>query len=205
MKQLFTIGKEEIETLYTDIFFVNVHRLFRDDRTYKMDKRTAAIERDWGCYLFDNQKLALFGKFWLGSVGIEGDIGLVVPPAKRDVDMLGYSIASDEFDSWSFLKCVTIPENNYRVSIRLSFSRSTFFDRPEDVVIAIDEQEVGEMTESLTRWCLWKYPQAEDSIEASWNALWKVYQDVLQAEIADERLDPFRTTSRFRNHLRLDR
>ena len=158
----FTLNTQPQEVLKTSLFFVNREKLIR-----------AYTHPDYfKNYEIRPGELGLRGELWMGAVGLEGDFGLLIPPAKRDIDAMGYSIQRGEWDWWRFLSCITIPRGNYNVALSLSFSHETFFDASQDIVCCLEpdrmKREVGEI-------CTGFSPDTSSVVEA-WNAVWKVFQ-----------------------------
>lgn len=158
----FAVKTQPQEVLKTGVFLVDREKLL-------------------GAYLNPNDfknyeilpgKLGLRGEFWMGAVGLEGDFGLLIPPAKRNIDAIGYSIQLGEWDWWRFLSCITIPRGNYNVALSFSFSHETFFDASQDIVCCLEpdrmKREAGEI-------CTGFSPDTSSVVEA-WNAIWKVFQ-----------------------------
>ncbi len=175
-----SIAMNENEVLTTEPFSVSINKLFQHDPFYSKSENLASLEGYMGHYCTQSGRLVLEGEFWLGSVGIEGNITLIVPPAKKDIELLGYSVNKGEIDRWVFLTCLTIPENDGNVSIRLAYARNTFFDRPEDVVVKIDSKMIGDEVERITRWCIDQ--DKDESIEEAWNGLWRIFERILEAQ-----------------------
>lgn len=175
-----SIVMNKIEVLTTGPFSVSINKLFQHDPFYSKSENLPSLEQDMGYYCTQSGRLELEGEFWLGSVGIEGNITLIVPPAKEDIEALGYSVNKGERDRWNFLTCLTIPENDGNVSIRLAYARSTFFERPEDVVVNIDSTMIGSEVECITRWCIDQ--DNDESIQEAWNGLWRLFERILDAQ-----------------------
>jgi hypothetical protein len=78
------------------------------------------------------------GRFWIGRIGIEGELSLFIPPAKKNIDILGYSRSEGECDWWGFLSCTTIPANKNITSVFSSFDQEIYFDRPHDIIYRLE-------------------------------------------------------------------
>ena len=126
--------------------------------------------------------IALRGEMWMGAVGLEGDFGLLIPPADRDVDVIGYSIKEGEWDWWRFLSCITVPKGDYEVAMLFSFSNETFFDMSQDVACRLEPERLNEERGFIST----DYSPDTSSVDEAWGALWRVFQRELDARIADD-------------------
>ena len=166
----FTLNVRQQEILKTSTFFVDREKLLR----------CYAYPDDYVRYEPLPGKLGLRGEMWMGAVGLEGDFGLLIPPAKRDVDAFGYSIKRGEWDWWRFLSCVTIPRGNFNVALSLSFSHETFFDTSQNVVCCLESEQLKDGDYKI---CTHFSPDTSSVAEA-WNAAWQVFQKELGAHVA---------------------
>ncbi len=166
----FTLTGRQQEILKTSIFFVDREKLLG----------SYAHPDDFVRYEPLPGKLGLRGEMWMGSVGLEGDFGLLIPPAKRNMDAFGYSIKRGEWDWWRFLSCVTIPRGNFNVALSLSFSHETFFDASQDVVCCLESEKLKGYADKI---CTDFSPEFSSVAEA-WNAVWLVFQRELGAHVA---------------------
>jgi hypothetical protein len=165
MKSLIISRPQEI--LKTSIFFVDPEKLMRSRDN----------PRNWETI---QGKMGLRGELWMGAVGVEGTFGLLIPPAKHDIEAIGYSIKWGEWDWWAFLSCVTLARGSYKVAVSLSFSHGTFFDLSQDIVCCLEEDQLGEeMGDLMTH----TYPETS-SIAVAWEALWRIFQREFAAELA---------------------
>jgi len=166
----FTLKTQPQEVLKTSLFFVNREKLIRaytDPDSFKN-------------YEIRSGELGLRGELWMGAVGLEGDFGLLIPPAKRDIDAIGYSIQRGEWDWWRFLSCITIPRGNYNVALSFSFSHETFFDASQDIVCCLEPDHLkGEGGEICTG-----FSPDTTSVAEAWSAVWKVFQREFDAQLA---------------------
>jgi len=168
----FTLNSQQQEILKTSIFFVDRERLLS----------SYAYPEDFIRYEIIPGRLGLRGNMWMGAVGLEGDFALLIPPAKRDIDAVGYSINWGEWDWWGFLSCITIPRGNFNVALSLSFSHETFFDLSQDVVCCLEPEHLKDEAHQI---CTHFSPDTSSVAEA-WNAIWKVLQRELGAHVAGD-------------------
>ena len=166
----FKLQNKPQEILKTDAFFVNRNKLLR----------SYPHPSDFLGYEIEPGKLGLRGEMWMGAVGLEGDLALLIPPAKRDIDAIGYSIQRGQYDWWRFLSFITVPRGNFRVAISLSFSHETFFDLSQDVVCCIEPDHLGIDERQI---CTHFSPDTSPVSDA-WNALWKVFEREFSAQVA---------------------
>lgn len=167
----FTLQTQPQEVLKTGIFLVDREKLLR---SYTYPDAYIGYEIQPG-------KLGLRGEFWMGSVGLEGDLGLLIPPAKRDIDVIGYSIQRGEWDWWRFLSCITIPRGGYKVALSFSFSDQTFFDASQDVVSLIEFDQMKEEAGLIST----SFSPDTTSVADAWSAVWKVFQREFLASEAE--------------------
>jgi hypothetical protein len=126
--------------------------------------------------------IALRGAMWMGAVGLEGDFSLLIPPAKRDIDAIGYSIKWGEWDWWRFLSCITIPKGDYRVAMLFSFSNHTFFDMSQNIACYLEPERLEEETGFIST----HSSPDTSSVDEAWTALWGVFQREFDARIAGD-------------------
>lgn len=166
----FKIENKPQEILKTNTFFVNREMLLRSH----------PHPNDFLEYEIEPGKLALRGEMWMGAVGLEGELGLLIPPAKRNIDEIGYSIQWGQYDWWRFLSFITIPRGKFSVAISFSFSHETFFDLSQDVVCCIESEKLGTDERQI---CTHFSPDTTPVSDA-WHALWKVLQREFSAHVA---------------------
>jgi hypothetical protein len=158
----FTVNMQSQEVLKTCVFFVDREKLLRE---YPHPENFKTYEILPG-------KIGLRGEFWMGAVGLEGDLGLLIPPAKRDVNGIGYSIRRGEWDWWRFLSCITLPRGNFKLAFLLSFSHETFFDASQDVVCSLESHQLQNESQLI---CTYFSPETT-SVSVAWGALWNVLE-----------------------------
>lgn len=188
------IRQEQHEVLYTDYFFVSAPKLFKNCEVYgdghdEKNFNLESFDRDWSPYYFGSRRLALAASLWQGPVGIEGELELAVPPAKKSLDTFGYSISEGELDRWDFLRLSALPAGEGKVHFLLSFARMTFFDRPEDVIHKFDFRLVDQERDLVI---------GALGLRQGWEGLWNIFVQALDAEYADQSLDQLRQRP-FRN------
>ena len=104
---------------------------------------------DWRNYEAENGVLRFSCEARLGIVGIEGTLGLWIPPVDYDVDAWEASRAAGEGDWWACLNFLTVPSGDagHVPQIVVYFGPTTFFDRSLEVIKTIklqDEECVSE-------------------------------------------------------------
>lgn len=125
-------------------------------------------------------KLGLRGELWMGAIGLEGEFGLLIPPATRDMDAIGYSIQKGEWDWWRFLSCVTIPRGRHSLALLFSFSDYTFFDASHDVVSCLESSQLKDDAHEIGT-----YSSSDNTpLAVAWKAAWRVFQREFCAEMA---------------------
>ena len=80
------------------------------------------------------------GKFCYGPAGIEGTLGIGIPPRAREArehDDDAWWENALEWDWWSCLGLLTIPSSEYDQQIVVFFMGNTFFDRPLEIIKTI--------------------------------------------------------------------
>lgn len=168
----FTVKTQALEVLKTGVFFVDREKLLS----------AYAHPNDFSTYEIMPGKIGLRGEFWMGSVGLEGDLALLIPPAKRTIDGIGYSIQRGEWDWWRFLSCISVPRGKYKIALLISFSHETFFDASQDLVCSLESDQLQEDAHQI---CTWFSPEVS-SVSAAWVALWNVFQREFFAEEASD-------------------
>ena len=168
----FTVKMRSQEVLKTGVFFVDREKLLR----------AYAHPDDFRTYEIVPGKIGLRGEFWMGAVGLEGDLGLLIPPAKRTIDGIGYSIQHGQWDWWRFLSCITVPRGNFKIAFLISFSHETFFDASQDLVCCL---EPDQMQNAIHAICTDFSPQTT-SVSEAWRALWDVFKREFFAQEAND-------------------
>ncbi len=168
----YTTNSRSQEILKTCLFFVDRVKLLR----------TYAHPEDFISYEILPGKLGLRGELWMGSVGLEGDFGLLIPAAKRDVEGIGYSIELGQYDWWRFLSLITLPRGDFNVALNFSFSHETFFDASQDVVCCL---EPPSFKENIHQICTHFSPDTS-SVSDAWKVAWQVFQREFSAQEANE-------------------
>jgi hypothetical protein len=165
----FTVKTQSQEVLKTSVFFVDRLKLLR---SYAHPDSFIGYEILPG-------KLGLKGELWMGAVGLEGDLALLIPPAKRDIDVIGYSIERGEWDWWRFLSCVTVPRGDYEVAFLISFSHETFFDASQDLVCCLEADQLQNENHLI---CTHFSPDTT-SVSTAWEAIWNVFKREFSAQL----------------------
>jgi hypothetical protein len=181
----YTKEKPQI-VLRTGVFFLDAIKLFSKDSIYFNSGNPTPTEitdfyKDWGRYFVGSQKFGISAEFWMGAVGIEGNLNLLIPPAKKDIDILGYSRGKGEWDWWGFLSCITVPEGNYTTSLIISFMHESYFDRSQDIINNFKCDAADDPSLLATH-----FSTDTSSIEDAWGELWKIFKKDLSAEVANE-------------------
>ena len=101
----------------------------------------------WLSYRVKNNEIWCRCNFFLGASGLEGDLGLHIPPKGHDsFDAWEGSRAAGEWDRWSFLRFMVCPastspgsEDRWSIGVNIIFffGEQTFFDSPHSVVNVI--------------------------------------------------------------------
>ena len=167
------VNMQPQEVLKTSVFFVDREKLLR----------SYAYPDDFRHYEIVPGKIGLKGKFWMGAVGLEGDLGLLILPAKWTIDGIGYSIQRGEWDWWRFLSCSTVPRGNFKVAFMISFSHETFFDASQDLVCCLESDQMQNEIHAI---CTDFSPETT-SVSEAWEALWSVFKrEFFAHEASDE-------------------
>jgi len=161
-------------------------KLFAEDSTYFRTKNATSLEidafhKDWQNYYSMPKKFGICGEFYMGSVGIEGELDLLIPPAKKTIDILGYSRDKNEWDWWGFLSCLTVPSNQYKTSMVISFKHESYFDRSQDIICHAEATAADYPSRLATH-----FSPNTSSIEDAWCELWKIFQNKFDAEAASD-------------------
>jgi hypothetical protein len=160
------------EVLTTDVFFVDREKLFR----------AYPYPDDFVRYEIVPGKIGLCGKFWMGAVGLEGDLNLLIPPAKRTIEGIGYSIQRGEWDWWRFISCISVPRGNYKIAFLLSFSHETFFDASQDLVCSLEPDQLEKENHQICT----DFSPENTSVSEAWGALWNVFKREFFAQEASD-------------------
>ncbi len=168
----FTVKTQSQEILKTSVFFVEREKLFR----------AYAHPDDFSRYEILPGIIGLRGEFWMGAVGLEGDLGVLIPPAKRSIDGIGYSIQRGEWDWWRFLSCITVPRGNFKVAFLVSFSHETFFDASHDLVCCLEADQLQNENHLIST----DFSPETTSVSAAWEAVWNVLKREFSAQQATD-------------------
>lgn len=185
MERIFAVKAYRIhnssrEILVTDVFLVDIRKLLRVDAAKGLISTT-----NWPDDLGDGivGKVALRGEFWMGSIGLEGFLSLLVPIPHRSAREGKFASEKQVFDWWRFLTCVSVPADEYRVELWLSMSSGTDFARSQDVVCRLTNEQLGEQVNQIAT-----YFDPDQSVSDAWDAAWVVFQREFDALRAPERL-----------------
>jgi hypothetical protein len=98
---------------------------------------------DWRNYEAEDGVLRFRCKARIGIAGIEGTLGLWIPPVDYDVEAWEASRSAGEEDWWSCLNFLTVPTGDaYEApQILVYFGPTTFFDRSLEVIKTIELQD----------------------------------------------------------------
>jgi hypothetical protein len=164
------------EILVTDIFLVDVRKILRIH-----ESNGQISTKNWPDDLGDEikGKIALRGEFWMGSIGLEGFLSLMVP--LRDKKQKKSEVSWDEnlFDNWRFLSCLCVPAENDEIEFWFSMSSATDFYRGQDVVCRLTNVQLGDEASLITTYFL---PDCSP-VCVAWQAAWKVFQREFDALI----------------------
>lgn len=158
------------DILKTGVFFVDRKQILR----------SSSYPDDFIFYEPMPGKLGLSGEFWMGAVGLEGSISLLIPPSKRDIDATGYSIRRGKWDWWAFLSFVTIPRGNYKTAILISFSYDNFFDNSQDIACCLEPAQIEEAVPHINT----HFSPDTSSVGEAYNAAWVIFQREFSAHVA---------------------
>ena len=79
--------------------------------------------------IYENDYLIVKLKSWLGAVGIEGELSLVLAPVDKDLDdYWEYSRLAGEWDVWAFLYFQYVINPTLEVTINLNYLTGNFFN-----------------------------------------------------------------------------
>lgn len=120
------IPTENIPTLLVDVLLAT-KKIFGDDKY-------------WEEFECEEGMIRFHGEFWYGVFGIEGTLGIGIPPRKpRENDGDAWEGSSNrlEWDWWSCLGFLTVPSSDYGKSIIIFIMNNSFFDRPLEVIKTI--------------------------------------------------------------------
>lgn len=119
-------------------------------------------------------KILIRGELWMGSTGLEGHFALFVPPPKHKIDVPSNFIKNGDWEWWHFLSCISVPRNDYKIAVILSFAHESFFNRSFDIVCCLEHDQLGEESEIISP----NYPSQNcvSEVTNAWSALWRVFQ-----------------------------
>ena len=166
----YRITSRSQDVLKTGVFFVDRKKILR----------SYSHPDEFAFYDILPGKLGVSGEFWMGAVGLEGDIDLLIPPSKRDIDAIGYSIRWGEWGWWRFLSCITIPRGNFNTSILFSLSHETFFDASQDIVCCLEPTQIEEASPHINT----HSSPDTSSVGEAWDAAWVIFQREFDAHVA---------------------
>lgn len=109
----------------------------------------AAEVADWKHYEVRDGYIMVCALFFAGAAGIEGELGLCVPPKNHDIEAWEGSCRADEWDCCAFLNLMTMPNPNgdrwkNGVLVAIFFGANTFFDCPLRVLRTLEIQDEDE-------------------------------------------------------------
>lgn len=168
----FTVKMQSQEVLNTGRFFVDREKLLRA-YAYPDVLRTYEIVPG---------KIALCGEFWMGAVGLEGDLFLLIPLAPRTVEDIGCSIQREEWEWYRFLSCISVPRGNYKIAFLISFSHETRFDASQDIVCCLESDQLQKEANQICT----DFSPENTSVSEAWAALWNVFKREFFAQEASD-------------------
>ena len=137
--------------------------------------------------LFDETRIRVKCSAKMGTIGIEGYMGLWIPPSDKDQDdAWEASRKAGEHDWWEFLKFVTVPSGAEFAppEIIICFAPNTFFDRCRAIVKKIELQEIDEGEFICTN-----YEEPGDDLrDEAYVAIKRIFTKYLGAEVFDDGL-----------------
>ncbi|MEI6067533.1 MAG: hypothetical protein WCP96_09350 [Methylococcaceae bacterium] len=101
---------------------------------------------EWHLYIFKNVCLLLRCRLWMGVGGVEGEMGLWIPPSDHD-ELYAWEASRlvGEHDWWKFLNFSSSPKGGIyeNQEITIFFAQNTFFDQDLRVLrrISISESD----------------------------------------------------------------
>jgi hypothetical protein len=104
---------------------------------------------DWVPYQSKDGFLRIRPTVVPGISGIQGSLALGNPPHSEDVDAWEASKPAGVWDYWSFLNFATVLGSGNEMNLVFFFDKSTFFDRPNEVVKTIPMNYNEEMSNGI--------------------------------------------------------
>lgn len=110
----------------------------------------AAEVADWKHYEVRDGYIMVRALFFAGAAGIEGELGLCVPPKNHaNLDDWEGSCRAGKWDCWAFLNLMTMPNpkgDRWKngVLVAIFFGANTFFDCPLRVLRTLEIQNEDE-------------------------------------------------------------
>ena len=99
---------------------------------------------------FENDFLLLKLESWMGSVGIQGSISLMLPPIDFDIDdVWDFCRKAGEWDVWSFLSFQYQYDQDLNSFIVMNYNRGNFFENDLMIYKSIKLDELIEEEESF--------------------------------------------------------
>jgi hypothetical protein len=143
--------KNRVPTLYIDVYLAT-NKLFGDDCT-------------WTCPACEEGMMRYRGEFYFGPAGIEGTLGMGIPPRtpeKYDHDAWEGSRDSLEWDWWTCLGIQTIPPENgdiWESGLRIIFffMRNTFFESPLKLIKTITLTDSSQLNFDELSTSFWEF------------------------------------------------
>ena len=99
---------------------------------------------EWRHYVFKDRCLLLSCRLWMGVGGVEGEMGLWIPPSGHDeLDAWEASRLAGKHDWWRFLNFLSSPKGGAyeNQEITIFFAKNTFFDQNLRVLSRISESD----------------------------------------------------------------
>jgi hypothetical protein len=123
----------------------------------------------------------------MGTIGIEGDMGLWIPPSDIDQDdAWEASRKAGQHDWWSFMSFVTIPSGPEYAPplILICHTAQSFFNQDREVVRTIKLQDTHDSYLICN-----EYGELGDELsEEAYEALKHIFAEYLGAEVVDDGL-----------------
>ena len=124
---------KKLEKEYCEIFLkVRIDSIFTDNNLpfsgQKIQEFINGLSNPEDPVAFDGDFLLLQLKSWIGAVGIEGEINLVLAPVDKDImDSWDFNRLAGRWDVWSFLNFQYVLNPSCEISININYLNGNFF------------------------------------------------------------------------------